>query len=197
MGRKRVGTGKYVLCFVAVLTCFVLISCASVKKPQDDTAMEMKEMIVEPIQPSVGQYHQKEEKFRDESKEHLQYAQRLLAMGQYDASLKENLKVLSIAPNSPPGDEAMFNIGLIYSNPKYQKKDYGKAVSSLNKIIKEYPQGNWSGHAKILLDIIQENERMKRISSEASQENEKLKSMIEQSKKVDLEIEEKKREKAR
>jgi outer membrane protein assembly factor BamD (BamD/ComL family) len=157
----------------------------------------MKEMIVEPIQPSVGQYKQKEEKFRDESKEHLQQAQRLLAMGQYDTSLKENLKVLSIAPNSPPGDEAMFNIGLIYSNPKYQKKDYGKAVTSLNKIIKEYPQGNWSGHAKILLDIIQENERMKRISSEASQENEKLKSMIEQSKKVDLEIEEKKREKAR
>lgn len=197
MGRKRVGTGKYFLCFVTVLTCFVLISCASVKKPQDSTVTEMNEMIVEPIQPSVGQYQQKEEKFRDESKEHLQQAHRLLAMGQYDASLKENLKVLSIAPNSPPGDEAMFNIGLIYSNPKYQKKDYGKAVSSLNKVIKEYPHGNWSGHAKILLDIIQENERIKRISSEASQENEKLKSMIEQSKKVDLEIEEKKREKAR
>jgi hypothetical protein len=47
------------------------------------------------------------------------------------------------------------------------------------------------------LDIIQENERIKRISAEATHENEKLKSVIEQSKKVDLEVEEKKREKAR
>ena len=76
-------------------------------------------------------------------------------------------------------------------------KDHGKAVSSLTKIIKEYPHSNWSGHAKILLDIIQENDKLRRISAEASHENEKLKSMIEQSKKVDLEIEEKKREKAR
>lgn len=194
MGRKRVGTGKYFLCFVAVLTCFALIGCASVKKPQETEALEM---TVEPIQPVVDQAQQKEEKFRDESKEHLRQAQKLLALGQYDASLKESFKVLSIAPNGYPGDEAMFTIGLIYAYPKYQKRDYGKAVTSLNKVIKEYPQGNWSGQAKILLDIIQENEKMKRISSEASQENEKLKSMIEQSKKVDLEVEEKKREKAR
>jgi outer membrane protein assembly factor BamD (BamD/ComL family) len=118
-------------------------------------------------------------------------------MGQYDASIKENLKVLSIAPNGPPGDEANFTIGLIYANPKYQKKDYGKAVNSLTRIIKEYPQSPWAGHAKILLDIIQENEKLKRVSAEANQENEKLKNMFEQSKKVDLEVEEKKREKAR
>jgi hypothetical protein len=47
------------------------------------------------------------------------------------------------------------------------------------------------------LDIIQENEKLKRVSAEANQENEKLKNMFEQSKKVDLEVEEKKREKAR
>jgi outer membrane protein assembly factor BamD (BamD/ComL family) len=118
-------------------------------------------------------------------------------MGQYDASINENIKVLSIAPNGPPGDEAIFTIGLIYAYPKYQKKDHGKAVTSLTKIIKEYPQSRWSGHAKILLDIIQENEKLKRVSAEANQENEKLKNMFEQSKKVDLEVEEKKREKAR
>jgi hypothetical protein len=104
---------------------------------------------------------------------------------------------MSIAPNGPPGDEAAFTIGLIYAYSKYQKKDHGKAVSTLTKIIKDYPQSNWSGHTKILLDIIQENEKLKRISTEATHENEKLKSMIEQSKKVDLEIEEKKKERVR
>lgn len=194
MGRKRVGTRKYFFCIIAVLTCFTLISCASVKKPEESIVSEI---TVEQIQPAIDQIQQKEVKFQDESKEHLRQAQKFLAMGQYDASLKEYFKVLSIAPNSSPGDEAMFTIGLIYAYQKYQKRDYGKAVTSLNKVIKEYPQGNWSGQAKILLEIIQENEKMKRISSEASQENEKLKSVIEQSKKVDLEVEEKKREKAR
>lgn len=194
MGRKRTGTGKYFFRFVTVLTCFALIGCASMKKPQDPESMEL---VVEPIQPGVGQSQPKNEKIRDESKEHLLQGQKLLAMGQYDASIKENLKVLSIAPNGPPGDEAMFTIGLIYAYPRFQKKDYGKAVTSLTKVIKEYPQSNWSGHAKILLDIIQENEKLKKISSEATQENEKLKVMIEQSKKVDLEVEEKKKEKAR
>jgi outer membrane protein assembly factor BamD (BamD/ComL family) len=154
-------------------------------------------MTVEPMQTSIGKSQPKKENMRDESKEHMNQAKRLLANGQHDASLREYMKVLSIAPNGPPGDEAMFNIGLIYAYPKFQKRDYGKAVTSLNKVMKEYPQSNWSGQAKILLDIIQENERMKRVSSEASQENEKLKNMIEQSKKVDLEIDEKKREKAR
>jgi outer membrane protein assembly factor BamD (BamD/ComL family) len=159
--------------------------------------MQEIQLYIEPMQRALEQRPTKKEKQRDESKEHLVQGKRLLAMGQYDASIKENLKVLSIAPNGPPGDEAILAIGLIYAYSKYQKKDYGKAVASLTKIIKEYPESNWSGHAKILLDIIQENERLKRVSAEANHENEKLKSMIEQSKKVDLEVEEKKREKAR
>jgi len=195
MGRKRVGTRKYFLCAVAVLISFACISCASMKEKQQEP--EKMQVNIEPIQASVAQKPTKKEQVRDESKEHLIKGQQLLAMGQYDASIKENYQVLSIAPNGPPGDEASFTIGLIYAYSKYQKKDHGKAVSSLTKIIKEYPHGNWSGHAKILLDIIQENERLKRISLEATHENEKLKNMIEQSKKVDLEVEEKKREKAR
>lgn len=194
MGRKRAGTGKYLFCIIAVLTCFILIGCVSTKKQREGADIDM---TIEPMQHSIGKSQPKKENMRDESKEHIDQAKRLLANGQYDSSLREYMKVLSIAPNGPPGDEAMFNIGLIYAYPKYQRRDYGKAVTSLNKVMKEYPQSNWSGQAKILLDIIQENERMKRVSSEASQENEKLKSMIEQSKKVDLEIEEKKREKAR
>jgi len=195
MGRKRVGTRKYLFCVTAVLISFLSIGCATTKEKQQEP--EKVQLYIEPIHPKTDQKPQKKEQPRDESREHLIKGQQLLAMGQYEASLKEYLKVLSIAPNGPPGDEASFSIGLIYAYSKYQKKDNGKAVSSLTKIIKEYPHSTWAGHAKILLDLIQENERLRRISAEATHENEKLKTMIEQSKKVDLEIEEKKREKAR
>lgn len=195
MGRKRVGTRKHIFCLTAVLISLLLIGCATIKEKQQEP--EKLKLYIEPIHPKTDETPRIKEQPRDESKEHLRKGQQLLAMGQYDSSIKEYLKVLSIAPNGPPGDEAIFAIGLIYAYSKYQKKDPGKAVSSLTKIIKEYPHSNWAGHAKILLDLVQENERLKRISAEATHENEKLKNMIEQSKKVDLEIEEKKREKAR
>lgn len=195
MGRKRSRTGKHVLCFVTIITCLAFIGCASsVRQPRESAELEF---TVEPIYPSVAQSPPRQEKARDQSKEHLVQGKRLLALGQYEASIRENLKVLSVAPKGPPGDEAIFTIGLIYAYPKYQKRDHGKAVTSLTKIIKEYPESNWSGHARILLDLIQENERLKKVSSEATHENEKLRNMIEQSKRVDLEVEEKKRDKAR
>jgi outer membrane protein assembly factor BamD (BamD/ComL family) len=195
MGRKRVGTRKHFFRVAAILISFLLIGCVITEVKQQES--EKMQLSIEPIHPAVVQAPQKKEQPRDESKEHLLKGKQLLAIGQYEASIREYLKVISIAPNGPPGDEANFAIGLIYAYSKYQKKDHGKAVSSLTRIVKEYPHSNWSGHAKILLDLIQENERLRRAFAEAGQENEKLKNMIEQSKKVDLEIEEKKREKAR
>lgn len=195
MDRKRVGTREHFFCVAAVLISFLLIGCVTTEVKQQEP--EKLQLSVEPIHPAVVLAPQKKEQPRDESKEHLLKGKQLLAMGQYEASIRELLRVIPIAPNGPPGDEASFAIGLIYAYSKYQKKDHGKAVSSLTKIIKEYPHSNWSGHAKILLDLIQENERLRKASAEASHENEKLKNMIEQSKKVDIEIEEKKREKAR
>lgn len=196
MGRERVGARQYILCVTAILTCFALIGCVSSAKRVDRESGPV-DMYVEPLHPALDQGKPKKEKQRDESKEHLTQAQRMLAAGNYDGSIRENLQVLSIAPSGPPGDEAVFTVGLIYASPKYQRKDHGKAVANLTRILKEYPQSKWTGHAKVLLDIIQENDRLRRISAEANQENEKLKSVIEQSKKVDLEVEEKKRERAR
>ncbi len=184
MGRKRVGTRKHFFRAATILISFLLIGCVTTEVKQQDP--EKMQLYVEPIHPAVAQAPQKKEQPRDESKEHLLKGKQLLAMGQYDASIREHLKVISIAPNGPPGDEANFAIGLIYAYSKYQKKDHGKAVSSLTKIMKEYPHSKWSGHAKILLDLIQENERLRRTSAEAGQENEKLKNMIEQSKRLTL-----------
>lgn len=195
MGRKRVRTRQHIFCAVTILISIILTSCTTIEGKQKEP--EKVQLYVEPIHPTAIQTPPKKEQPRDESKEHLLKGQQLLSMGQYEASIREYHKVMSIAPKGPPGDEASFTMGLIYAYSKYQKKDHGKAVSSLTKIIKEYPNGNWSGQAKILLDLIQENDRLRRASAEAHQENEKLKNMIEQSKKVDLEIEEKKREKAR
>ncbi len=132
-----------------------------------------------------------------EARQHLARAQRLLAQGDYEAALEENQKVLSLAANGPPRGEALFNIGLIYAHPGNPKRDYAKSISFIKRLIKEYPQSLYSERAKIWAQIIQESESAKRVAATLTQENDKLKHMIEESRKVDVEIEEKKREKVR
>jgi tetratricopeptide (TPR) repeat protein len=114
----------------------------------------------------------------------------LLLQGKYEEASKEIQKFLAPSPRHPLEDEALFQMGLVYAHPGNSKKDYGKSVSTFKKLMKDYPQSPWSDVAKIWTGMIQENERL-------NQAVEKLSQTIEKSKQVDIEIEEKKREKGK
>ena len=118
---------------------------------------------------------------RGEAREHLLRGQKLLAQGDYEGSLAENQKVLTLSARRPPEDEALFNTGLIYAHFDNPKKDYGKSLDYFKRMIKDYPKSPLSEPAKIWIGVLQENERLNQI--------------LEKSKQVDIEIEEMKREK--
>jgi tetratricopeptide (TPR) repeat protein len=125
----------------------------------------------------------------EQAREPFLLSQELLAEGNYEGALKENQRILSLSGQNPPGDEALFNVGLIHAHPGNTKKDYGKSLTLFRRLIKEYPQSAWVEQAKIWAGILQDNEKL-------SRSNEELSQVIEKSKQVDIEIEEKKREKA-
>ena len=125
-----------------------------------------------------------------EAREVFRRAQDLFVQGDYEGALRENQKVLSQLGNKPPGDEALFNIGLIYAHSGNPKKDYAKSLSSFRKMIKDYPKSSWGNQAKIWTGMLQEYEKLNRAVEE-------LTLVIEKSKQVDLEIEQKKREKTK
>jgi outer membrane protein assembly factor BamD (BamD/ComL family) len=81
-------------------------------------------------------------------------------------------------------------MGFIYAHPGNSKKDFGKSISYFKKLMKDYPQSPWSDMARIWTGMIHENERL-------NQAVDKLSLTIEKSKQVDIEIEEKKREKGK
>jgi len=117
-------------------------------------------------------------------------ARKLLEQQDYDSSSKENQNVLSLTGQTPPGDEALFNLGLIYADVGNPKKDYGKSLGFFKKLMKDYPQSPFVVQARIWAGILQDNEKL-------NQTIQKLNRVIEESKRVDIEIEEKKREKAK
>jgi tetratricopeptide (TPR) repeat protein len=116
---------------------------------------------------------------RSESRGYLLRGQSLLAQGDFDGALAENQKGLASANRQPPGDEALFNIGLIYTHPRNPKKDHAKSVDAFRKILTDYPKSPLVEQARIWLGLLQDNER--------------LNQMIEKSRQVDMEIEERKR----
>jgi tetratricopeptide (TPR) repeat protein len=125
-----------------------------------------------------------------EARESFLISQKLLAQGNYEGALKENRRILSLSGQNPPRDEALFNMGLIHAHPGNTKKDYARALTFFKRLIKDYPQSSWVEQAKTWVGMLQENEKLTRSNEELSQ-------MIEKSKQVDIEIEEKKREKAK
>ena len=129
----------------------------------------------------------KEMEAKRETRQHFVTAQKLLDQGDYEGSLKENQKILSLYYNVPPGDEALFNTGLIYAHYGYPKRDYQKSLDHFKRLVKVFPQSPFARQAKIWIGILQENERLKR-------EIEELNKTINKSKQVDIEIDEKKKE---
>jgi tetratricopeptide (TPR) repeat protein len=203
LGRKRIGAGKYVHFCIAVLTCLLLSNCAALDRSP----------LVQKLVP------------QDEPRQHLIRAQKLLAQGDYETALEENQEALSLSANSAPGDEALYNMALIYAHPGNPKKNNVKSIATFKRLAKEYPKSAWTEQGKVWTHLIQESENAKRAATTVSrendklkqendklrhendkikpendklkQENDKLKRMIEESRKVDLEIEEKKRDNVR
>ena len=111
--------------------------------------------------------------------DHFLRSQKLLAQGDFEGALNENQKVLSLSSRRSPEDEALFNLGLIYVLPGNPKKDIEKSLDFFRRLIKDHPKSPFTEQAKAWVEMIQENQ--------------KLNQVIEKSKQVDLEIEEKKR----
>jgi len=103
-------------------------------------------------------------------------SQRLVAKGDFEGALEENRKVLSSYINRPPGDEALFNMGLINAHFGNPKKDYEKSIFFFRKLLNEHPKSPLAEQAKIWISVL---------------------NVIEKSKQVDIEIEEMKKEVSR
>ena len=132
-----------------------------------------------------------------EATEHLMQSRKLVAQGDYQGGLRESEKAISVAPNSEQAEEALLFMGLIYADAANPKKDYGKSLSYLKKLLKDHPESRLAAEAKAISALLQENERLNRSIEKLSGTIEKLNSVIEESKKVDIGIEEKKRERTK
>jgi outer membrane protein assembly factor BamD (BamD/ComL family) len=136
------------------------------------------------------------EKWKGEGR--LARADTLLAKGEYGASLRETKEVLRLYPRAL-GDEALFQMGLIYACPKNPDQDYQRSLKRFGRVIKEFPKSKMRNQAEAWVLFIQEimdREReigdLKQRNSHLESQVEKLKDQLLRLKEIDLGIEKKK-----
>jgi tetratricopeptide (TPR) repeat protein len=105
------------------------------------------------------------------------------AAGDFEGFISENQKVLSLAHPRSPKDEALFNLGLVYAHEGNPKKDFSKSLDFFKRLIREHPRSPLVEQAKIWVGLLQEYESLNQV--------------IQKLKQVDIEVEERKREKAK
>lgn len=166
MGGKRTGARKYFYIFVAGMIVMSLAGCAVL------TGLKTKW----------------------NARESLTSARKYMEQGDYEAALRENLKVAAVHGSVSPADEALFNIGLIYAHASYPKKDYEKSLDYFRRLIKIFPHSPFSHQARILTGVLLKCEKQNTENERLGKEVEELKTTIRKSKQVDLEIDVKKKE---
>jgi tetratricopeptide (TPR) repeat protein len=180
MGGKSFRSRQHVYLRITLLILFCG-GCALSKNEVPKATVPVPEVVVQPqVEPPepvpVTIEEPKEVLERREASEYLILAQNLLAMGDYDGSLRESQRVLGLLKDQTPADTAIFNMGLIYVHPKNPKKDNKRAIYYFNRVIKGYPDSAWIEQAKIWVGVLGDMEKLKQ---------------------VDLEIEERKRDRSR
>ena len=173
MGEKRAWKGMQLHLFIAILILLSPLAC-TLNRTADTRIVGIS------IKDKKG----------DEAREHLTLGRNYLTQGKYGNAIKEQERVMSIAGEYSPADEALLAMAVIFAYPMNPAKDYGKTILYCKKLIKDYPKSPLVEQAKTMIGILQENDKLNRMV-------ERLNTIIEESKKVDIEIEQKKRETAK
>jgi hypothetical protein len=155
----------------------------------------------------------------------LQAGDRLLVHGDFAGSLRAFQNVAVAAGNQPPADVALYKTGVVYAHPQNPERDLEKAKVAFARVVSAYPASIWAEQARAWIGVLKEAQESKQKVEQSRQamekwqveleknrqaiekskqeieksrlELEKTKQVIEKSKQVDIEIDQKRRDRGR
>lgn len=148
--------------------------------------------------------------FQMKSKAHkqLELAENLTSKGDYEGAMKAYGDVVDLFPSDPPGDRALFHMGLIWAHPDNPKNNYQKALTCFQRLVNVFPRSTLKDEAMVWINVMNELLRfegkakdleeevsaLKRRLNGSKKEVNALKTRLNALKEIDIGIEEKKRE---
>ncbi len=99
---------------------------------------------------------------------------KLLDLGDFKGSFEENQKVLSLFPNTPPGDSALFNMALVYAHYNNPDRNYKKSIAYFKRLTEEFPKSMLHEQAKIWIEVLETMEKAKQVDIEIEEKRKEL-----------------------
>jgi tetratricopeptide (TPR) repeat protein len=176
MGKKRGKKRKHLFLHGAYLLAILLLSagCTAALNNQK-------------ISPGREQLEQLEQL------KHLEQAEKLAIQGDYDGALKEDDEVVRHFPAVPPGDRALFHMGLIWAHPDNPNKDYKKTLEYFQHVIRDFPGSALTEEVRVWTVAINELTLCESRIQDRDESINVLKKQINTSKEQDMKLESKNR----
>lgn len=92
----------------------------------------------------------------------------------FDTLLRQNEENLTALQKGRPADELLFTLGLLYAHPENPKKSYRKALSFFKRVLSEYPRSICVVEAKIWAGVLDDMERAAKVDVEIEQKKKEL-----------------------
>ena len=149
MGRKRTWKRQHLYRSVACLMLFIssaCVPCRQLPPPEASPAAPLPAVCVE--------------------RPHLESVYDYIGRSDFDGAMKEYQDILSRSPKAPPGDEALFNLGLLaahYANPR---RDYKRSLGYFMRIESDFPNSHFAEEAKIWVSVLHAFEKAKQVDLE-------------------------------
>jgi len=105
---------------------------------------------------------------------HLDLVKGFISQGDFEGAMRASQSVLSRSPKSPPGDEALFTMGLVYTHYANPKKDYKKALGFFQRVEREFPHSPLVEEARIWVSVLRAFEKAKQVDIEIEEKKKEL-----------------------
>jgi hypothetical protein len=90
-----------------------------------------------------------------EMEEHLVRSKNYMSQGEFKLSLQESHTAYKLYPQSL-GDQALFQIGLIYAHPANPQQNFQKAKEAFTELLRKYPQSSLKTRTALWILIIRD-----------------------------------------
>lgn len=123
----------------------------------------------------------------------MEAADALLREGRYEEALKAYEDVFERFPAAPPGDRALFSMGLAWAHPDNPDKDTAKALACFRRLPDDFPASPLKDEAGVMADSLEALRRCQGRLNHLQEQVDTLKERLDAMKRIDIGIEEKKR----
>lgn len=123
----------------------------------------------------------------------LDQAEQWVKEGNYGEAIKAYDQVIALSPGAPPGDSALFGQGILWAHPDNAQKNHKKALKCFQRLVRDFPRSDLTYQGNVMISMLNDLTACYCRNESVEKTLNACKHQLDELKKIDIGIEEKKR----